>query len=153
MTTLDDFISGKEKKQQKAAEKKERTNKLAAFYMKWSLTKEKLTDHFGNVTSDNVARKAMRFLELDCVQKMKNQPGGQRIYWIVEPMPGYNVTTYTAWHYIDNDTVVCACNCQYCKTKGRMCSHILAILILNKVHLLKRWVKKDGVRDYAPKRE
>ena len=153
MASLDDFLSKKEKKQQETDAKERKRSKLATFYMKWGLTKEKLTDKFGNVTSDNIARKAMRFLELDCVQKMKNQPGPPRIYWIIEPMAGYNVTTYTAWYYVDNDTVVCACNCQYCKSKGRMCSHILAVLVFNKVHLLKRWVKKDGVRDYPLKRQ
>jgi len=153
MKTLFDYASKEEKQQAAAEEKEKKISKLNAFYMKWSLTKEALTDKAGNMTTENIARKAMGFLDHDCVRKMTNQPPGQGEYWICEPMPGYNVTTYTMYFYVIDDMVVTACNCQYCKTKSRMCSHILAMLILNKVHLLKKWIKNDGVRDYKRLRE
>ena len=153
MTTLDNFLTKNQRAELKAAAKEKRKSKLKQFYMKWNLTQESLTDRYGNKSTDNIVKKAMAFLEHESVRKMINQPGGPREYWVCEPIPNYNVTTYTMWYYIDNDMVVCACNCQYCKTKGRMCSHVLAMLIANKIHLLKRWVKGDGVRNYKPLRK
>jgi len=44
--------------------------------------------------------------------------------WLVLPIEGYNTRTYT----IVYDGEKLNCNCQYNATKGKTCSHILAVL-------------------------
>ena len=75
--------------------------------------------------------KVMRLLEMGCVERK-----GEQLY-IVHPVPGYNVTTYTVLH-VDRAWV---CDCQGFMTKLKRgtpepsCSHIMACrLCHNRYH-------------------
>jgi len=135
-------------------------NKREHFMVRWNLTKENLTDKRGNEITNAIVLKAMKFLENGCVKKITNQPkdGGAEL-WIVEPIEGYNVTTYTVWFKHDGDSLTGGCNCQYSTMKELTCSHLLAVLVLNELtgvprmvvggsrHLGKRIKKEPARRD------
>jgi len=152
--TLFDFASPQEKKQARADAHEAKVGKMDAFFLRWNITLEGLSDARGNPISNAIAYKAMKFIEADAVQKLHNQPqdGSGNELWSVEPIPGYNITTYTAWYRIDNDTIVGGCNCQYCSMKNQTCSHLLAVLILNNLAELPRWIQGGSRMSGSPKR-
>ncbi|RLJ08637.1 MAG: hypothetical protein DRP12_00285 [Candidatus Aenigmatarchaeota archaeon] len=65
----------------------------------------------------SVRNKVRAFIENGCVVQVGPKS------WIVRPIPGYNKTTYE----VTSDGSFFRCSCQYNRTKGLVCSHILAV--------------------------
>lgn len=124
--TLDVQPSAKEKKAKARTWLKDQL-------VRWNLTKEQLTGADGKPVKDTILTKAMKFLEMSCVEKhgvipLSDTAGFEEVVWIVKPMLGYNITSYTVRVVDYGDFVKVGCNCQY-GLYDRLCSHALAVLI------------------------
>jgi len=74
-------------------------------------------DHIKGELKGSQKAKAKKFVQLGLVEQVSD------CVWKIHPIEGYNKRTYTV--YRDGD--VWSCNCQYNRTKGKVCSHILAV--------------------------
>ena len=119
--------------------------------LRWNLTLEDLTVN-GDRLSDAIVYKAFKFLENDLLELAyaeSLEPEGNREAWILKPLPGYNKTSYTLYFDIrPYRRPAVSCNCQYCVTKERLCSHLTALLIQKGVFHERRNVDVyPGVRN------
>lgn len=138
--TLDRFLD----KEQKGEVIEAREGKVSEFMVRWNLTRTNLTDKWGRILKNTVITKAMKFVELDCCRKKLAEPLGDgvaRETWVVDPIPGYNITAYTVIIEDYGSEIVAMCNCQWCCSRESMCSHILAVLVESERTALKRTIR------------
>ena len=76
-------------------------------------------DHVKGELKGTQIAKARKFVSLGLVEPVDEDT------WFVHPIEGYNKRTYT----VVRDGDEWSCNCQYNRTKGKICSHILAVWI------------------------
>ena len=74
-------------------------------------------DHIKGELKGSQIRKAKKLVKLELIRPKKDD------IWDVLPIEGYNTRTYTVSRSGDG----WCCNCQYNRTKGKICSHILAV--------------------------
>lgn len=84
--------------------------------------------HYDHVSGDlkgSQKSKARKFVRLGKVVRLTADA------WQVQPIEGYNTRAYI----IERNGEYWSCNCQYNSTKGKICSHILA------VWLFQEWIE------------
>lgn len=145
--TLDDFHTAEQRqeiKQEKQQGKKD-------FMVRWNVTKEDLTDRYGNIISDRITTKAMKFIEGDCLHQILKADDEGTETWECRPIEGYNITVYTMQIRHTGEHLYIGCNCQWSTMHNKLCSHALALLITKELTGVRRTVR-GGVRGIKPKR-
>lgn len=113
MTTLLDF-------------EKKKKRRLSDRLLQWNVDERALVDGNGEPITGAIVLKALKFLDMGLVQNISS--GNWKVRKVL-PIEGYNSTTYTVRYMSTGGVWYGGCNCQCSVTKGKKCSHMLAVML------------------------